>query len=354
MVKPRLGRFDTFQASAKPTPPDPGTLVRRACVGEGGRLPLVLEPALDGVDLVTWAGGCRDALEADLHASGAILFRGFQLEASRIEAFVEAVSGRALDYTERSSPRHRVEGHVYTSTDYPADQSIFFHNENSYAHTWPLKLFFFCVTPADEGGDTPLADVRRVYARLDADIRARFERTGVLYVRNFRQGLGLDWRTVFQVDDPRDATERARANGYEAEWRADNHLRTRRVGPAVLHHPRTRESLWFNHAAFFHVSTLPPALQAELRALGEEHPHQTYYGDGTPIPNDVVAAVRAAYEAESCSFSWRAGDLLMVDNMLVAHARGPFRGPRDVRVAMADPYSLTAAGGNGRQVDGSG
>ena len=345
MVKPRLGRFDTFQASARATPP--GTLVRRAYFGEEGHLPLTLEPALDGVDLVTWAGGCRDALEVDLHASGAILFRGFQLDASRIETFVEAVSGQALDYTERSSPRHRVEGHVYTSTDYPADQSIFFHNENSYAHTWPLKLFFFCVTPADEGGDTPLADVRRVYARLDPDIRARFERTGVLYVRNYRQGLGLDWRTVFQVDDPRNATERARASGYEVEWRTAGHLRTRRVGPAVLHHPRTREPLWFNHAAFFHVSTLAPALQAGLRALGDEHlPHQTYYGDGTPIPNEVVAAVRAAYEAESCSFSWRAGDLLLVDNMLVAHARRPFRGRREVRVAMADPFSMAAAGGN--------
>lgn len=51
------------------------------------------------------------------------------------------VSGDLLEYRERSSPRTHVEHNIYTSTEYPAHHPIFLHNENSYAHTWPLNLF---------------------------------------------------------------------------------------------------------------------------------------------------------------------------------------------------------------------
>jgi alpha-ketoglutarate-dependent taurine dioxygenase len=36
---------------------------------------------------------------------------------------------------------------------------------------------------------------------------------------------------------------------------------------------------------------------------------------------------------------WRQGDILLIDNMLTAHARNPFTGPRKVVVAMADPHT---------------
>ena len=37
------------------------------------------------------------------------------------EQTVKAVSGDLLEYKERSSPRHSVQGKIYTSTDYPPD-----------------------------------------------------------------------------------------------------------------------------------------------------------------------------------------------------------------------------------------
>jgi hypothetical protein len=46
--------------------------------------------------------------------------------------------------------------------------------------------------------------------------------------------------------------------------------------------------------------------------------------------------LRAAYRRETVSFPWQKGDLLMLDNMLVAHARDPFSGPRRVLVGMAE------------------
>lgn len=303
-------------------------------------LPLVVEPTISGVDLAGWIAIARDVVEAQLLKHGGMLFRNFATHTvAEFERVIKAVVPELLEYRERSSPRSQVGGNIYTSTDYPADQSIFLHNENSYQHSWPLKIFFFCVVPAQQGGETPIADVRRVLAQIEPAIRERFERKQVMYVRNFSEGLGLPWQTVFQTDDRAEVEAYCRNAGIIVEWLHDQGLRTRQVRPAIVAHPRTNEPLWFNHATFFHVSTLAaPIRDALLSQMHEEDlPCNSYYGDGTPIEPAVLDALRAAYAQATVAFPWRQGDLLMLDNMLVAHARAPFVGPRKVVVGMAEP-----------------
>jgi alpha-ketoglutarate-dependent taurine dioxygenase len=308
--------------------------------GPGATLPLVLRPAADGVDLAAWLSGHRELVETQLAQHGALLFRGFPLaEAEDLAGVVRAVAGELLEYSDQSSPRHKVSGNVYTSTDYPKHQSIFLHNENSYASAWPRKLFFFCRRAPDSGGETPLADCRRVYDRISPAVRDRFAERKVLYVRNFGGGVGLSWQTVFQTESRDQVEAFCRSAGIRVEW-LDERLRTKQVRQAVARHPRTGELAWFNHGAFFHVSTLAPAVREALLAqfAEAELPHNTYYGDGAPIEPDALDEVRAAYRAETVTFPWRRGDLLLVDNMLVAHARNPFEGPREVLVAMAERF----------------
>jgi alpha-ketoglutarate-dependent taurine dioxygenase len=314
---------------------------------DGTALPLVIEPARSGVDLLSWAKGSRGFLESSLLKWGGVLLRGFGVNAAAdFEKFISTVFGEALEYKERSSPRSTVSGNIYTSTDYPPDQHIFLHNENSYAHTWPAKIFFCCHTAALEGGETPIADVRKVYQRIPAEIRQKLEDKGVLYVRSFNEMLGLPWQTVFQSDDPKAVEEYCLKSGYQVSWGEGNRLQTRRQGPASLQHPRTGEMVWFNHATFFHISTLAPAIRDALLAqLGEaELPNNTYYGDGTPIEPEVLDTLRAAYRQETVSFPWQQGDILMLDNMLVAHGRSPFKGARKILVGMAEPVERASLG----------
>lgn len=313
---------------------------------EGG-LPLLARPAVPGVELAAWAADNRQRLEELLATHGGILFRGFELpSAEAFQEAVQAISGDLLEYKERSSPRHAVSGRVYTSTDYPPDQPIFLHNENSYQHAWPMRIYFFCEEPAEEGGETPLADVRRVYQKIDPEVRRRFIQRGWMYVRNFGDGFGLPWPTVFQTDDPAAVEEHCRKNGIATEWKDGGRLRTRAVRPAAVPHPRTHEMVWFNHATFFHVSTLVESVRETLLGeFGEEDlPTNTFYGDGTPIEPEVLDHLRAVYAGETIRFPWRRGDLLMLDNMMVAHGRAPFRGRRKVLVAMADPCDWSRVG----------
>lgn len=338
------GPFEIGKPRRKPSRLSPETLVRAAPLEPGGGLPLLIESTLAELELGDWAAGNRDAIEADLLRHGGILFRGFK--PGGLPAFVSAVSTTPLEYNERSSPRSQVGKNVYTSTDYPADQSIFLHNENSYQQTWPRKIFFYCDTPAERGGETPIADCRKVYEFIPPAIRQRFEAVGWMYVRNFGGGVGLPWQAVFQTDDRAAVESYCLANGIEAEWLDGDRLRTRARRRAVVTHPDTHERLWFNHAAFFHVSTLEPAVREPLLVeFGEKNlPANSYYGDGTPIEPHVLDALREAYRRATVLFPWRRGDLLLLDNMLAAHGRMPFAGPRRILVSMAEPYSLDRGG----------
>ena len=319
-----------------------GAHVRSRYLQPGQTLPLVIEPGVEGVNLMSWAKANKQLIETQLLKYGAILFRGFSLNSvDHFERLASAMTGELMKYRERSSPRSQVGDRVYTSTDYPAEQSIFPHNEHSYSRTIPLRLFFFCLVPAQQGGETPIGDCRKIFDRIDPHIREQFARKKYMYVRNFGDGFGLAWQTAFQTTDRTRVETYCRANDIEFQWKEDDRLRTSQVRPAIARHPRTGEMVWFNHATFFHVSTLEPQIRDGLLAQFEIEglPNNTYYGDGSPIEPAVLDELRRAYQQEMVAFPWQQGDLLMLDNMLTSHSRKPFVGPRKILFAMGDTYS---------------
>lgn len=341
-VRPPLAKMPTIARA--PVNLDKPALVRTGTLAPDQSLPLVIAPAMYGLDPVCWAAENREVIESHLLGSGAILFRGFDLPmADDFRRFVAAISEEPLEYKERSSPRSTVGDRIYTSTDYPADQTIFPHNEHSYAVTFPLKLYFYCQQPASAGGETPLVDCRRILRRLAPSIKERFINKKWMYVRNFGDGFGLPWQTVFQTTDKRAVEAYCRASAIQVEWKQRNRLRTRQVRPAIIRHPRTGEQAWFNHATFFHLSTLPLAVQADLLAEFEESdlPNHTYYGDGSRIEPEVLDELRATYLQESVSFIWQPCDVVLIDNITIAHARNAYTGPRKILFAMADPHTRT-------------
>jgi len=307
-------------------------------------MPVSIQPALDGVDLIEWLAQNRDRVDGLLDRHRALLFRGFGLKsAERFEQAVALTSaGDKLAYRDRSTPRAEVAAKVYTSTEYPADQRIFLHNEGTYWLRWPMKIYFCCLIAAESGGETPIADCRRVYDRIDPAIRDRFAKKGWTLMRNYGDGFGLGWREVFQTDDKAEVEAYCRENRIELEWKPGDRLRTRQTRPAVYAHPKTGEPLWFNHAAFFHVTSLDDAMRRALTAEFQEEdlPYQTFYGDGASIEPDAVEALRDAYLREMIQFPWQAGDFMLLDNMTVAHGRSAYAGSRKVVVAMTEPQGL--------------
>lgn len=315
--------------------------VQSGPLAEGQPLPLVVEPETGPVDLVSWAENSRDWIESRLRTHGAVLFRGFGVES--VEEFERfAVTQCPELFGEYGDlPRDEVSGKVYSSTPYPADQAILFHNESAHMHRWPMKIFFSCVVAAATGGETPIVDCRRVYELLPPALRARFEARKLMYVRNYVESLDVPWQSFFQTSDRSAVESYCRSSGIAFEWRGENGLQTRQVAPAVVRHPQTGEMAFFNQIQLHHPAALLPAVRESLVSLlGDSSlPRNVLYGDGAPIEDAVVEEIHALYERIAVRFSWQAGDILMVNNMLVAHARAPFTGPRKIVVAMGEMIS---------------
>ena len=311
-------------------------LINESLLRDDASLPLVLEPAVDALSLPEWTMNNRDFIVQKLRTHGAILFRGFNTNSvEEFEQFLRLLVGDLLEYSYRSTPRTEVSSRIYTSTEYPAHQSIPLHNEMSYTRDWPMMLGFFCVEAASEGGETPIADSRRVFNLIAPAIRETFISKGVMYVRNYGEALDLSWQDVFQTTDRAEVEAYCRKTGIEFEWKDNDILRTSQVCQAVANHPQTREPVWFNQAHLFHVSSLERQVRDSLLSLAaHEPPRNAYYGDGTPIEEGALEQIREIYAREAVVFQWQKHDILLLDNMLAAHGRRPFRGSRKIVVGM--------------------
>jgi alpha-ketoglutarate-dependent taurine dioxygenase len=203
---------------------------------------------------------------------------------------------------------------------------------------WPLKIFFYCLTPPLEGGETPFVDCRRAYQLLDEKLKERLVQKQLMYVRNYIDGLDVSWQSFFRTNERAVVEELCRKAAMDCEWRNGSGLRTRQVRPAVARHPKTDEMVLFHQMQLHHVSCLEPELRASLLTMyrEDELPRSLYYGDGMPIEDSVIQEIDEVYRQAASSFSWQRGDILLLDNMLTAHGRNPYVGDRKIVVAMGE------------------
>lgn len=303
-------------------------------------LPVLISPSRTGELLVDALPHLLTTIEGHLRTIGAILFRDYDVSSvESFQRFAAAFGHPLLTYEFASTPRTAVSSGIYTSTEYPAHQHIPLHNEQAYTREWPMKIWFHCVTAAPTGGETPIADSRAIYRRMPAGIRQRFEQ-GLMYVRNYSSDFDVPWQQVFNTDSRTEVEAYCLHSGIEWTWKENGELMTRQLCQGVAVHPVTGESVWFNQAHLFHASNLQPEVRESLEELVgiENLPRNVCFPDGSQIEDSMLNEVRAVLAEETVTFPWQSGDVLMLDNMLVAHGRTPFKGPRKVVVAMAEAH----------------
>jgi alpha-ketoglutarate-dependent taurine dioxygenase len=302
--------------------------------------PVYFARSLD-VDLERWARDRRDVLLGELTEHGALLFRGFQPRGpAEFERFAKVFTSKLFaDYGDL--PRESVEGAIYTSTPYPSDQSIHLHNESSHLSCWPLWMWFICVQAPECGGETTVADCREVYRRLDPVVRQQFEKRGLTYLRIFHRGIDTHWPVFFRTTDRSEVERLCHAMGMSWEWTGAHGIRTRMIRPAIAIHPHAQLPVFFNQIQTHHPFFLSPDVRAALLTVfrEEELPRNVIYGDGNRIEDETLTELQRTFADSERVIKWRQGDILMVDNMLVAHGRRPFAGPRRVLVAMGEMTS---------------
>jgi alpha-ketoglutarate-dependent taurine dioxygenase len=335
---PRRSSIDALRQTRPAALPPDEQRVRRSFLQPDRHLPLVLQPTWGAVDLVDWIQQHRETLDRDLATYGGLLLRGFAIDSPQRFETVARMLCSDLDADNGEHNRESVSASVFTPTFYPQERKVLWHNENSFNLRWPRRILFCCQTPAEAGGETAIVDSRQVYRELPSRIRARFLADEVSYARNYGSGLGLSWQTVFGSDDKAVVEQRCRDNEMEFEWKSGDRLRTVCRRPAAIRHPVTGEPVWFNQALHWHVSMLDAATREALERsfAPDDLPRSCTYGTGAAIDDDVIEEVRRVYERLEVAFPWERGDVMLLDNVLTAHARNPYRGARKLLVATGD------------------
>jgi alpha-ketoglutarate-dependent taurine dioxygenase len=313
------------------------------------------------VDIADWMREHRDEIVTALHADGALVLRGFpQVQRPEdYQAVIAAAFPHLRDYVGGSSPRTKLHGQIMTATETPPEWSIPLHQEMAYTSTGPHRVAFLCLVPATGGGGLSLlGDMAAALDVIPADVRKKFESRGLRLRRVLpsresaasKAGIKKNWQEVFNTEDPAVVDTIVTERGWDHRWLDRSTLQlTQEAMAATRRHPVTGREVWHNQAHFFAPACMIDWAvrdnrtrdERELRAVMDSTPELADNvvfgtGDGEPVPDEMALAVSNALRLLECGFALQAGDILVLDNILMAHGRSPFAGERQLLVALAD------------------
>lgn len=301
------------------------------------------EEEMDIPELIDWYNSNRKLIDREILRAGTVLIKGANINSvARFEQFTGGIAPKFRDYVDGNYPRKNLQGHVYISTEYDPNYDITMHNELSYSFKWPSMLFFACVVPPGKGGETPLADSRKIVREMNPNLLKEFETRNVRYIRNLHggDGMGPSWQQTFDTTDPKKVEMHCENIQTKFYWKENGGLKLESIRPATRLHPVTKEKVWFNQVDQYHPSHFPEDIYEGLIMLAEgnveELPLYVSWGDGGEINESVIKEVMDTIDRVVVIRPWEEGDFVAVDNMLVAHGRKAYQGDRKIIVAMAD------------------
>ncbi|KAJ3130649.1 hypothetical protein HK100_007765 [Physocladia obscura] len=281
---------------------------------------------------------------------GAILLRGLPgiKNAVDFDALGKALNWKEFVYVNGAAPRTKVFGSVYTTNEGPADTTIAWHNEVAQSRSPPGRLIFACETPAAKStGSTGVLHGPEAYALLQkthpAFISALLNQ-GIVYTRQLQEetnkalNAGRGWKDTFNVTNKQDLDLALKDLGITGTWLPDGSLLAASpVLSGVRADERTSQTAFFNSicGAYYDVLNNPAA------GAGTVHKFLAFgstTADGSaPVEGpseEILASVYKSLDTIGVDIPWREGDVLLVDNYLVAHQRRAYSGPRRVYASL--------------------
>ena len=299
----------------------------------------------------------RDRIFEIVDREGALLFRGAGIDGPRGYAeFLAAIGFRHHSYVGGTAPRTDLGRGVYTATDLPPDTTVMIHQEMSYLDDVPDYVSFYCHVPPGNGQKTNLiGDMRRLSAELPDELRRKYRGRRARLRRTLRtegservvSRRERSWQEVLGTGDRGEARAIAARKGWDLTWTADDSLIFLQE-PARFFRPHpVHGEMWCSQG--LHYQPTGRRLVAErdgrmgdalrIATAMREEPDTLdamVMEDGSEVPPEDCAAWFELCSAAQVSYALGRGEMVIMDNMLMAHGRSTFTGARTMYAALGD------------------
>ena len=253
-------------------------------------------------------------------------------------AFVTSFKLKSYPYVGGAAPRTVIpvaagKDIIFTANESPPDSKIPFHHELAQKSNPPEYIFFFCETPAEVGGETPIIDSTKVFRFAKENHPEFIEKLmehGARYIRTLppeddpTSPIGRSYKNTWNVTSTEELEAKlSEIEGCSWEWHPDGSVRiTTEAVPAIR--------LVKDHALNY-VFQLTFANSCVAAYLGWEDSrndrHEALrFGNMETMPENALQSIADYMERTRVLHKWKAGDIMALNNRLVMHSRNPFEG----------------------------
>ena len=340
-------------------------------------LPLVIEPVKEKSFAVLKAllSKSGDWFNKQLDRYGAILFRGFEVEsAEQFQKVLELLNVQLESvYHFGSAHRVRITDKVFTSSEAPPDMIIAPHNELNMVPVRPSVLAFFCQVQPALYGETPIINTEKLFYNLSPSLQHKignFPQRFVRYVPNHLLEI------VFEGLSREEITKLLQEQGFDFNWEEDGSIDFECSYIPLFTHPRTSrlcfclsivdclvsrewyrnigqrysfgQSLYYNWLPAKLYKSFQQRLTTAATVVDGSQKRtsilNTYFlnedGQCTNLTEAEAKELGKAEWQNAVIFQWKQGDILVIDNLQVAHSRLNTKLPRKILTAFGNMCNI--------------
>ena len=282
----------------------------------------------------------RKQLDKELSEHGYALFRTeHPFDENQI---AELIGGKnnLINYKHGLNARNRI-SHSFFSyvTSWSQKEEILPHNELSHHTEFPKYVCFMCKQPAQHGGETTIYDCEQAFKNLSSTCQQEIRGRNVVFVRKHveqrdHEEYDSSWQDI-SARSSQDAIAHWENLGYtcllyQEDYKGTpiNVLETQLERPFVYH---------YQGRTCLNASVVGAAAYWYRQVMGDKKPQiSLQWSDRKPLPEKLLHEMEEAVKLARIFYfdRWRENDLLILDNLRVAHGRLPFLGDRLVGILM--------------------
>jgi alpha-ketoglutarate-dependent taurine dioxygenase len=274
----------------------------------------MVEAALPDVDIA--------ALSALVKSRGYVLLRGACESLAAMQQFTDRfASAENMHFLRHQGAdlgyRNLVDAHPTVATVTLGDLPVPWHQERGYVPLAPHLLFFWCERAAPQNGETLVTDGIKVREELPEPLRKATDELRVVHSFTVPESLmelvaELALESIPESRRPKDQS--LWVETVKQSLPSDERLDVKIEGGAIhIRYERAFGSMtrWQHQKALCGYALHTAILKDE--PITEP--------DGSPLSAELVEAAIAAADRASYAHVWKPGDLMLIDNTRIMHAR---------------------------------